>query len=242
MRPYLSVGWGLSVPLSRRRWLSGAVGATAVWVAPVAVAETTLVDRAILRFVAPETGGARAPHFIFERILAFEARLEALADPQRPANVPYLRTHVQSALERHIAETLLASLPVDPVPTTEAVTKQVSAARLILDEQVAGRQVVDQAAAAEGIGTAEQLALLGRRARASLYLDRMVAPMLQPSEAELRALHRGVVTPFRDQPFERIKQPLGRWYVAQRLKVAVAEYYQNVRSRVRVTYLIDRRS
>ena len=41
-------------------------------------AEPVLVDRAVVRFEAPETGGARHPRFVFERELSFEARLEAL--------------------------------------------------------------------------------------------------------------------------------------------------------------------
>ncbi len=48
-------------------------------------AEPVLVDRAVVRFEAPETGGARRPRFVFERELAFEARLEALSDPDRAA-------------------------------------------------------------------------------------------------------------------------------------------------------------
>ena len=48
-------------------------------------AEPVLVDRAVVRFEAPETGGARRPRFVFERELSFEARLEALADPDRGA-------------------------------------------------------------------------------------------------------------------------------------------------------------
>src|ERR1043165_6593928 len=32
-----------------------------------------VLDRAIVRYVAPETGGSRSPRFIFERVLAFEA-------------------------------------------------------------------------------------------------------------------------------------------------------------------------
>src|SRR3954463_14107996 len=72
-------------------------------------AEPVTVDRAVVRFEAPETGGARHPRFVFERELSFEARLEALADPDRAAlgEAPYRDRHVTAALDRHIAETIL---------------------------------------------------------------------------------------------------------------------------------------
>ena len=48
--------------------------------------ESVLLDRVAVRFTAPETGGIAKPQFIFERELAFEARLEALTDgrPRAP--------------------------------------------------------------------------------------------------------------------------------------------------------------
>jgi hypothetical protein len=79
--------------------------------------------------------------------------------------------------------------------------------------------------------------LFQRQARASLYLDRMVSPMLAPSDAELRALYRSERTPFRDAPFETILPGLRRWYVSTRLQTALAAYYQNARSRLRIVIL-----
>ena len=68
------------------------------WSAPVAL------DRTAVRFDAPETGGTSHPQFIFERELAFEARIEALADSDRAERRgAYLDRHVRSALESHIA-------------------------------------------------------------------------------------------------------------------------------------------
>jgi hypothetical protein len=82
--------------------------------APVAHAEPVRVDRAVVRFTAPELGGARSPRFVLGRQLAFEARLEALSDSER-AGV-YRERHLSAALERHVAETLLAGLRIDPSP------------------------------------------------------------------------------------------------------------------------------
>src|SRR5439155_2463228 len=59
-------------------------------------AASTAIDRAVARFDAPETGGALRPQFVFERELAFEARLEALADADRAqGGAPYLDRHVR---------------------------------------------------------------------------------------------------------------------------------------------------
>jgi len=74
--------------------------------------------------------------------------------------------------------------------------------------------------------------VIRREARASLYLDRMVAPMLEPSEAELREVQRSTASPFFGQKFEDVVVPLRRWYVAERLEAAVANFYQNARARV----------
>ncbi len=202
-------------------------------------AEPLVVDRVVVRFTAPETGGVRSPRFISQRILAFEARLEALADPDRiPGDKrPYRDRHVRAALERHITETLLAASHIDPEPTDAELTRQTRAARLMLLERIGGPQALQSAARAEGIEEREILGILRRRARASIYLDRMVAPMLKPSEAELRNIHRTVPTPFKNKPFSEIDAALSRWYVSRRLAAALASYYQNARSRVDVTII-----
>jgi len=76
------------------------------------------VDRVVVRFDSAEPGGAAKPQFIFERELAFEARLEALADSERPErSLPYLDRHLRAAIERHVAEELLAHLAMDPEPS-----------------------------------------------------------------------------------------------------------------------------
>jgi len=180
---------------------------------------------------APETGGPAKPQFIFERELAFEARLESLADPD-PEPGPYHDRHVRAALDRHIAENLLAALPILPPPDPKVVAQRTETARGILEQRVHGRANIVAAAAAEGIGADEIEGIFVREARASLYLDRMIAPMLAPSEPELRDLWRTGATPFKDEPFDTIKPALVRWYVGQRLGQATEAYFQNARSRV----------
>lgn len=194
-----------------------------------------LLDRVAVRWHAPETGGVEKPQFIFERQLAFEARIAALADPDVEA-APFTDRHIRAALERHIAETLLSNLPVLPAPTAADVASRAESARAVLEQRVRGRDKLIAAAKAEGIGSDEIDAMLRRQARASLYLDRMVAPMLEPSEPELRALLATPgATPFSGQPYDKVALALGRWVVAQRLGEAIATYYQTARSRVVVT-------
>jgi hypothetical protein len=203
--------------------------------APLA-AEPIEVDRVLVRFTAPELGGPRAPRFVFARILSFEARIEALADPDRQGGT-FRERHVSAALERHIAETLLASLRIDPEPTSAALRAQADAAARRMEERVGGRSALIEAARLEGVSERELVSLYLRQARASLYLDRMVAPMLAPSDAELRLLYRNEKTPYRDAPFETILPALRRWYVATRLSAALSGFYQNARGRLEVHVL-----
>lgn len=198
------------------------------------------IDHAVVRFHAPDTGGAHNPHFIYFRVLSFEARLEALSDRHRGSDpAPYRERHVNSALERHLAETLLAELKVDPEPSQTEFDRQLRNARSSLLERIGGEGALESAARAEGMGLRDVLAVLRRQTRASLYLDRMVAPMLDPSDAELETLHRTRRAPFRDLPFRVARLALHRWYVTQRLSSAVQSFYQNARSRLTVTLLAE---
>lgn len=197
------------------------------------------IDRVVVRFVAPETGGTESPRYILERELAFEARLEALADDGfvPTADVPYIDVHVRAALERHIAETILETLEVTPQPTQADIQRRVNGAQAALAQRVGSLERLEAAARAEGLAPTEVFRILQRQARASLYLDRMVAPMLRPSEAELRGLHQSGRTPFTRQQFEDIAVPLRRWYVSRRLSAALLDYYEGARSRLRITVI-----
>lgn len=202
-------------------------------------ADVLSVDRAVVRFTAPELGGVNAPSFILERELSFEARLEALADPRfTPTDAePYLSVHVRAALERHVAEAILESLRMTPPPTPMEIEARVSAAEASLAIEVRGATLLGQAARAEGLEQREVYRLLQRRARASLYLDRMVAPMLSPSEAELQALHNSGRTPFSRVAYNEVAVEMRRWYVSRALRQAVQSYYDGARSRVTLTIL-----
>jgi len=231
---------GCLADVGRWAWLISA------WLVPVLLAgrpcaaEPRLIDRAVVRFVASETGGLRSPQFIFERMLAFEARLEALSESRGTLSDrrrPFLEHHVRAAMERHIAETLLASLTIDPQPSQKELDRQAVAAERMLVQRIGGASALESAAAAEGIDRREVHEILRRRARASLYLDRMVAPMLVPSTAELKRVHLVAPEPLRSRSFSDARLAVERWYVSRQLAAAVTSYYQSARSRVRVTLL-----
>ncbi len=205
----------------------------------ISEAKIVQLERAVVRFAAPEIGGLATPEFIFERELSFEARLEALADVgfEARAAEAYRERHVVVALERHIAETLLARLPIDPEPTEAVLDRQTRAARVQLIQAVGGPRSLANAELAEGMSVSELARILRRRARASLYLDQMVAPMLEPSNSELRAAHRAAPLPLRSQPFANVVESVRRWYVGRRLAASASAFYQNARSRLQVTFL-----
>jgi hypothetical protein len=220
------------------RFTALSVAAAFVAVTAVALANVVAIDRAVVRFDAPETGGALRPQFVFERELAFEARLEALADADRAqGGAAYLDRHVRAALERHVAEELLSHLAMDPEPRPEEIAMRGESARAVLEQRVGGAEALGHAAEAEGLDGSEVEVLVRREARASLYLDRMVAPMLEPSEAELREIHHATTNPFRNQRFEDVTAPLRKWYVGERLEAALGAFYQNARGRVHIVLI-----
>jgi hypothetical protein len=201
-----------------------------------------VVDRSVARFFAPETGGATKPRFVGQRLLAFEARLAAMAEKPEGIGDDVEDRHVRDALEHHIGEELLASLarklitesPANKRPSeTELaqVEKDIGAAML---ERLGGRARVDAAAAAELVDATEVDAILHRQALAVWYLDRAVTPILQPSEEQLREVFRTATHPFRGQSFEHARASLQRWFVIERVRVAESAFVQAARARVRI--------
>jgi hypothetical protein len=197
------------------------------------------IDRVAVRWIARDTGGVRKPNFIFARELAFAARIEALSE-RLPIPTVYSDKNVRAAIERHITESMLASLPVDPKPTPKEVAIYAEAARGILLQRIGdgdasiGATKLDSARRAEGITNEELDLLLRRRARASWYLDKTIAPMLTPSELDLREVHRRGETPFTEQRFDDVQEALRRWYISTRLAAALDRYFRNARGRVQV--------
>lgn len=201
--------------------------------AAVETSKPIVVDRVVVRWTAPELGGAANAQFVLERQLAFEARIEALAAGGAPDAKPGERQW-KGALDRIIAETLLSQLPVRPTPTPQEVAKRAEAARLLLEDRVGGRDRLATAARTEGIVSEELDAFLRRTARASVYLDRMVAPMLDPNESELREVHASGRTPYSSKPYGEVASEVRRWLVARRVEEALDGFYQRARSRITI--------
>ncbi len=199
-------------------------------------------DRTVARYTAPEMGDVAHPRFVFERVLAFEARLAVIAAGGSEQGDGYTERDVRAALDRHIAEEILATLadklmsdaPPDRRPGAkelDEVREKVVAASI---EALGGRDRVDRAAHAEGLDRAEVEGLLERGAMAAWYLDRAVTPILHPGDDQLRDVYRTSEHPYRGQPYDQVKARLERWFVLERLHVAESGFLQTARSRLRI--------
>jgi hypothetical protein len=205
----------------------------------------TVVDRVALRYYAPETGGVGQVRVITERVLAFEARLEAAAE-----GTPGLATqerYVRAALERHVAEDLLAGLGGQDVKgaartdmihgvTVAEFDDLVARTRQALVDRVHGEATLTAAMRAEGIDESELGDLLSRRVVALLYVDRAITPVLHPRDDELREVFRTSPQLFGDTKFEKAKHEVEEWVVQERLRAAESAYWQTARTRVHLVY------
>ena len=216
--------------LARR--LSALVLASAFAFSTSAFADT-LVDSVTVRFYTPETGGAARPVFVTQRILAFEARLEALSE-EGATSPRYQERDIRTALERHIAEEILAHLPLEREPDEAELLRVATELRASLAERVGGEAVLVRTEAAEGLDDFEVTTLVKRRARAALYIERAISPLLYPSEEQLREVYRTTPHPYRKLKFDEARQSLARWFVDERLRAAEATFLQSARTRVKI--------
>jgi len=198
-----------------------------------------LIDRAVVRLVAPELGGERTPAFVMERELSFFARVEAMTDGQpRGPSLPRLGDeHVRRAEERLISEILLANLSIEPRVTEPELVRATADVEAALLARIGGEEGLRLLLAHEGLTRDELTRWLRRRARAHLYLWRMVAPMVTPTRAELRDLYLSGNHPYRDLIFERAEPALRRLVIGARLDEARENYFLNARQRLRLTVL-----
>ena len=194
------------------------------------------VDAVAARFYSPETGGPERPLFITERTLAFEARLEALQEGYGGGNdqQAYAERHVRAALEHHVAEEMLSRLPYENPPSLPDLARQIHDVGTALVTRIGGEGVLLAAAAKEGIAPIEVDAMLRRQAKAGIYIDRAISPILHPSEDQLREVFRTAAHPYRGMSFDDARQNLERWFVAERLRVAKSAFLQTARTRVKI--------
>ena len=192
------------------------------------------VDSVAVRFYAPDTGGLEHPRFITTRQVSFEARLLALEE-EDAAGEPQPR-EVRSAIDAHVVEEMLGALPLDRPPTSKALADTVEVLRASLDQRSGGHDAVDKALKTEGMTPVDLDAMLTREAKAALYLDSVMGPVLSYTEDQLRETYRTTSHPFRGRPFEEVREELSRWIVVERLRSAEQAYLQSARSRVTVVY------
>ena len=232
-------------------------GRTAVFVALAAAASIApsrasaeaqphaVVDRPVVRFFAPEIGGADQPRFVDERVLAFEARLQAIEERQDGIGDGYEDRQIRSALERHVSEEMLSLLagkliagsPPWQRPAKSELDRIGDSLGATLYDRVGGAGRVHAAAAAEGLDPSEVDALLRRQALAAWYIHRAVTPVLEPSEEQLREGFRTSTHPYRGQPFDAVREPFRRWFVLERLRAAEGAFFQSARTRMRIIVL-----
>lgn len=217
--------------------------ALALAIVPLAIAtparaerpEPVTVDRTVVRFITPETGGVLRPRFITQRVLAFEARMLACAEEGRLVE-PQDR-HIRAAVEQHVAVEMLVRLPLEPEPDANALLRVATMLRAAVADRVGGDDVLERAAKAEGLELRELDAAFVREARAALYVERTITAVLYPSDDALRDVYRTTAHPYRQKRYEDARELLERWFALERLRAMEATFLQGARSRVKITFL-----
>lgn len=195
----------------------------------------TKLDHVVARWWSAELGDVRRPQLVFARQLAFQARLEAMAQGEAP-DASIGDRHLRAALHRHVTESMLERLPLEPPAQPVEVARRAEQARHALFARVGSEERLLVARELEGISRDELDALLRRTARASLYLERMVAPQLVPTDLELSELHASGATPFTDTPLSSAMEPMRRWMLGQRLAEALDAFFQRARTRITIRW------
>lgn len=197
----------------------------------------TVVDRVAVRYFTPETGGAAKPRFITERELGFFARVESSSEGVEVAKGDYPARFVRAALDRIVAEDMLASLQVRRGIEPPELPKLAEEARAELELRVGGASKLAVLLEQEAFDDTELRNALMRRVRAAYYVDRAIAPILKPNEEELRAAFRTSLHPLRSFRFEDVREEMTRWLVQERLRLQGADFLQAARARVTVAFV-----
>ena len=208
--------------------------ALALIATPAAARDWVQVDAVAVRFMAPDLGGATHPHFVTNRQAAFEARLLALEEEPTGTVQP---RHARAAVEAHVIEDILANLPLEPPPDAATIARAVDLFRAGIEQRVGGRALLERAEKAEGIAPRELDAILERKARAAVYLDRSYTTLFNVDEDRLQETYRATSHPFRGRPYAEIHDALERWVVIEAFRGAEQAYLQSARSRITIVYL-----
>lgn len=196
-----------------------------------------IIDRVAVRYFTPETGGAAQPKMITERELAFFSRVESRAEGLDIAKGDYPPRFVRAAMDRLIAEDMLASLQVRRGVEPPELPRLAEEARAELELRVGGASRLAALLEEESFDDAELRVALMRRVRAAYYVDRAIAPILKPSEEELRSAFRTSLHPLRTFRFEDVREEMTRWLVQERLRLVAADFLQGARARVTIAFV-----
>ena len=197
------------------------------------------MDRVAVRYFTPETGGAQRPRFITERELAFFARVEATSEGVEPPRGDYPERFVRGALDRIVAEDMLASLQVRRGVEPPGLPKLADEARSELELRVGGVSKLVALLDEEGYEDLELRQALMRRVRAAFYVDRAISPILRPSEEELRSAFRTSLHPLRSWRFEDVREEMTRWLVQERLRLVASDFFQGARGRISIRFVAN---
>jgi hypothetical protein len=192
------------------------------------------VDSVAVRFYAPDIGGVAHARFITARQVSFEARLLALEEDPSGSVQP---RHVRAAIDSHVAEEILGALPLEPPADNATLSRTVEIFRAGTARRVGGPAALERAEKLEGITPRELDLILVREARAAIYVDRSLTPILSTNEDQLRETYRTTSNPFRGRRFEDIRDDLSRWLVIETFRAAEQAYLQTARSRIATIYL-----
>lgn len=196
------------------------------------------VDRAVVRYVSPETGGSAHPRFLTERELAFFARVEALIEQTTLDPDEYPERYVHAAVDRLVARSMLASLMIQRGVEPPELPRLSLEARGELEARVGSGALAD-ALKREGIDEDELLSFLRDQVRATYYIDRAMTPILSVTEDALRAAFRSMLHPYRKEKFDDVRSKLRLWLVTERLRAAELEFFQGARARVKISAVRD---
>jgi hypothetical protein len=200
--------------------------------------EPVIPDRAAVRFITPETGGAAHPRFLTERELGFFARIEAMIEQVPLEGDAYPERYVHAATDRLVARAMLAGLLVQRGSEPPDLPKLTLDARAELVDRVGGSAVLEDALQREGLDESELMAFLRDQVRALWYVDHAIQPVLAVSEDSLREAYRSAVHPFRTMKYEEAKVRLRRWLAAERMRSAELEFLQSARAHIKIATVL----
>ncbi|MBP9111279.1 MAG: hypothetical protein KBF88_00655 [Polyangiaceae bacterium] len=196
---------------------------------------TTFIDGIAARFHAPEIGGVAQPRFITHRELAFEATILARLEKAED-NFAFEERHARLALDRILADTLLAELPMERVSKRGELRKIATDLQWVTAFRLGGEDTLVAIAKGQGFSADELTRWFERRARAAFYVNRSVTQLLSLSEAALRESFRTTNHPFRGKTFDEARESLAKWIMDEKLRSAELAFVQNGRSRIAVSF------